>query len=72
MTKLDLDYPVTIIHGKKDALVPWKISEDLAQKLVCPQTRLLYVDEGEHNLRDEVSKAMILEEIHCLVKFGEE
>ena len=61
---------MTLIHGKKDALVPWKISEDLSQKLVCPQTRLLYVDEGEHNLRDDISKAMIMEEIDGLVNFG--
>jgi hypothetical protein len=50
--------------------VPWEIAEDLAGKLVCPQMRLLYVDDGEHNLRDDVSKAMILEEIEILVKFG--
>ncbi len=42
--------PVTLLHGRLDQDVPWQTAEDIARQFQGPQTRIVYVEDGEHRL----------------------
>lgn len=48
--KLDLDIPVCLIHGKKDADVPWQKSQALQKLIGRDKCELILVPDGEHRL----------------------
>jgi pimeloyl-ACP methyl ester carboxylesterase len=49
-----IDRPVRLLHGMLDPDVPWKRSLMLAEKLRCPDVRVILVKDGDHRLsRDE-------------------
>ncbi len=48
--KLNLDVPVCLIHGKKDADVSWKKSLELQKKIGSNRCELILVPDGEHRL----------------------
>ncbi|REL33537.1 alpha/beta hydrolase [Rhodohalobacter sp. SW132] len=51
---INLDIPVFLIHGKKDADVPWKKSQKLYRLIGKENCKLILVPDGEHRLsRDE-------------------
>lgn len=51
---IPLDCPVRLIHGQKDADVPWRLGLTLAEKLRSNDVQLTFVKEGDHRLsRDE-------------------
>lgn len=53
-----IDVPTTIVHGRADLVVPWKVAETLAKAI--PDARLLLFDylghEVQHALPDEISR----------------
>jgi pimeloyl-ACP methyl ester carboxylesterase len=51
---IDITCPVRILHGMNDPDVPWRHSLKLAECLVSPNVRLIFVKDGNHRLsRDE-------------------
>lgn len=48
------DAPILFVHSRKDSMVPWSQSEQMyeALKKVRPESKLLLLDEGGHNIRD--------------------
>ncbi|HRI77484.1 MAG TPA: alpha/beta hydrolase [Alphaproteobacteria bacterium] len=48
--KIDMPFPVRMIHGKQDADVPWRKSEHIQRQLICPDARILWVEDGDHRL----------------------
>lgn len=48
------DAPILLIHSRKDSMVPFSQSEQMyeALKTVRPESQLLLLDEGGHNIRD--------------------
>jgi pimeloyl-ACP methyl ester carboxylesterase len=48
--RIELDIPVCLIHGKKDADVPWRKSAGLQEKIGREQCELILVPDGEHRL----------------------
>lgn len=48
------DPPMLLIHSKKDSMVPWRQSELMheALKTARPESELLLLDKGGHNIRD--------------------
>lgn len=48
------DAPTLLIHSRKDSMVPWSQSEQMyeALKAVRPESKLLLLDDGGHNIRD--------------------
>lgn len=48
------DAPILFVHSRKDSMVPWSQSEQMyeALKAVRPESKLLLLDEGGHNIRD--------------------
>ncbi len=47
---IELDIPVSLIHGKKDADVPWQKSAELQEKIGREQCDLILIPDGEHRL----------------------
>jgi alpha-beta hydrolase superfamily lysophospholipase len=48
--RIDLNIPVCLIHGKKDADVPWQKSKALRDKIGHERCELVLVPDGEHRL----------------------
>lgn len=57
--KIDLPFPVRLIHGKRDADVPWQKSEHILHQLVCPDARAIWVESGDHRLSTPDDLALI-------------
>lgn len=49
---IPLHCPVRLIHGKKDADVPWEKSQETADKLASGDVRVIFIDEGDHRLSE--------------------
>ena len=60
---IDLDCPVRLIHGVRDADVPWQVSLKLAGKLAGDDVRLTLIKDGEHRLSREGDLALIQDSI---------
>jgi len=48
------DAPILFVHSRKDSMVPWSQSEQMydALKATRPESKLMLLDEGGHNIRD--------------------
>ena len=57
---IPLDCPVRLIHGQRDADVPWEISLKLAAALRSPDVHLTLVKDGDHRLSREQDIALLL------------
>ncbi len=47
---IDVDCTVRILHGQRDAVVPWQRSVDLAVHLASADVQLTLVKDGDHRL----------------------
>ncbi|MEE4316080.1 MAG: alpha/beta hydrolase [Erythrobacter sp.] len=56
---IDLACPVRLIHGKKDADVPWEISLRLKSALRSDDVQVTLVEDGDHRLSREIDIARI-------------
>lgn len=52
-TELPITCPVRLIHGMRDADVPWRISLQVMERLTGSDARLILVKDGEHTLSRE-------------------
>lgn len=52
-SSIELDIPVTLIHGKKDADVPWQKSQRLHELIGKERSELILVEDGEHRMSRE-------------------
>ena len=48
--KLECDFPIHLIQGKKDADVPWETAEKIKDVFGRPDVRITYIDEADHRL----------------------
>lgn len=51
--ELPITCPVRLIHGMKDADVPWQTSVRVMERLTSSDARLLLIKDGEHTLSRE-------------------
>ena len=51
--ELPIRCPVRLIHGMRDADVPWEISVQVAERLVSSDVRVMLLKDGEHTLSRE-------------------
>ncbi|CAN5227050.1 alpha/beta hydrolase [soil metagenome] len=56
---INLDIPVTLIHGIKDADVPWQKSEKLHRLIGEENSELILIPDGEHRLSREKDLELI-------------
>jgi len=60
--------PVTLIHGKADTEVPWQLAEQIASKLKEGQTKIIYIEDGEHRLSRESDLEILSHEVEEIYK----
>jgi len=61
---IKLDIPVRLLHGGKDNDVPSWISDKIIERLVCPDARLVFMEDADHRL----SAPAELSQIEALVE----
>ncbi|MBL8259417.1 MAG: alpha/beta hydrolase [Candidatus Competibacteraceae bacterium] len=59
-SKLPITCPVRLIHGMRDADVPWRISAQVAERLTGSDARVLLLKDGEHTLSRERDLAVLV------------
>lgn len=60
---LPIHCPVTLLHGLKDADVPWEESVQLAGKLATPEARIHLLKTGDHRLSEPAQLALLQREV---------
>lgn len=64
---IPLACPVRLLHGMRDADVPWQRSLDLAQRLAGDDVRVTLIKDGDHRLSREQDLALLLRILTPLV-----
>ncbi|WP_435199667.1 alpha/beta fold hydrolase [Qipengyuania sp. 902] len=65
-SEIAIDAPVRLLHGQRDADVPWQISMKLAEVLRSDAVQLLLVKDGDHRLSREQDIALLLRTVESL------
>lgn len=60
---LDLEIPVTLLQGKLDEDVHWKMTEKIAAKLPKTTVRSVLIEDGDHRLSREQDLAVLEAEV---------
>ena len=66
--EIAIDAPVRLIHGQRDADVPWEISMRLADTLRSDDVQVTLVKDGDHRLSREQDIALLLRTVDALSK----
>ncbi|MBS0476979.1 MAG: alpha/beta hydrolase [Proteobacteria bacterium] len=61
-----LDCPVRLIHGQRDADVPWALSLRLAERLRSADVQVALVKDGDHRLSRDGDIALLLRTLSAL------
>src|SRR5262249_17500684 len=56
---IGLDVPVRLVHGLRDASVPWQLSVRLAERLLSRDVTLTLVKDGDHRLSTDADLARL-------------
>lgn len=62
-----IDVPVRLLHGQRDADVPWEISARLAEALRSDDVQVSYIKDGDHRLSRPQDIALLLRTIGGLL-----
>ena len=61
-----IDAPVRLLHGQKDADVPWQVSLQLAEALRSDDVQVTLVKDGDHRLSRDQDIALLLRLIETI------
>jgi pimeloyl-ACP methyl ester carboxylesterase len=64
---LAITCPVRLLHGMRDASVPWQISTQVAERLAGDDTRVILLKDGEHRMSRESDLALLCELLRELI-----
>ena len=64
---IEIDAPVRLLHGQRDADVPWEISSRLAAALRSDDVQVTYIKDGDHRLSRPQDIALLLRTIGGLL-----
>lgn len=65
--EIAIDCPVRLLHGQRDADVPWETSLRLAQALRSDAVQITLIKDGDHRLSRDRDIALLLERIADLL-----
>jgi pimeloyl-ACP methyl ester carboxylesterase len=65
-TEIALDCPVRLLHGQRDADVPWEFSQRLAEALRSADVQLTLIKDGDHRLSRDGDIALLLRTVAAL------
>ena len=66
-TTIPIDAPVRLLHGQRDADVPWNVSQRLADALRSDAVQVTFVKDGDHRLSRPQDIALLLRTVDGLV-----
>jgi len=64
---IPLDIPVRLIHGVKDADVPWQVSQKLLECLVSKDVTLTLIKEGNHRISKDDELNIIFQNVRSII-----
>lgn len=64
---LDLACPIRLLHGQRDADVPWQTAMDLARAITGPDVQVTLVKDGEHRLSRPSDLALLRRTVRGLL-----
>lgn len=65
---IDLHCPVRLLHGMRDADVPWQTSVRVAEQLTGDDVRVVLIKDGEHRLSRESDLCLLTATLEELVE----
>ena len=66
--ELPIDCPVRLLHGLRDADVPWKYSLAIMEKVRSPDVQAVLVKDGDHRLSRESDLALLVAAVRSLME----
>lgn len=63
---IPLDIPVRLLHGMRDASVPWRVSLRLAERLTGRDVLVTLVKDGDHRLSNPAELALLAQTLDAL------
>ena len=66
-TTIPIDAPVRLLHGQRDADVPWSVSQRLADGLRSDAVQVTFVKDGDHRLSRPQDIALLLRTVDGLI-----
>ena len=66
--KINSMIPVTMVHGKKDELVPISFSRKVLTIFTNARKKLVIIKNGDHSLSNQVPLKKIIKELNSIVK----
>ena len=66
--EIPINCPVRLLHGQRDADVPWDISVQLAARLCSDDVQVTLVKDGDHRLSREQDIALLIATIEHLLE----
>ena len=64
--EIALTCPVRLLHGQRDADVPWDLSLQLAERLRSADVQVTLIKDGDHRLSRDADIALLLRTIAAL------
>lgn len=64
--EIAIDCPVRLLHGQRDADVPWDLSLRLAERLRSADVQITLVKDGDHRLSRDADIALLLRTLATL------
>lgn len=65
--KIPVTCSVRILHGMKDASVPWQLSLKLVEKLTSEDVQLVYIKDGDHRLSEPQDLLLLVQTLSLLL-----
>ena len=66
-TSIAIDAPVRLLHGQRDADVPWNVSQRLADAVRSDAVQVTFVKDGDHRLSRPQDIALLLRTVDGLI-----
>ncbi len=66
--EIPINCPVRLLHGQRDADVPWQISMQLAEKLRSDDVQIRLVKDGDHRLSRPQDIDLLIEAVSGLMR----
>ncbi|GAA4642473.1 alpha/beta hydrolase [Pontixanthobacter gangjinensis] len=64
---INIDCPVRLLHGQRDAGVPWETSMELAKRLRSDDIQLTLVKDGDHRLSRDSDINLLINQVASLL-----
>jgi pimeloyl-ACP methyl ester carboxylesterase len=63
-----IEAPVRILHGMQDPDVPWRLSLEIAERLISKDVRVHYVKAGDHRLSQPADLVLLQATVASLIE----